>query len=536
MNQAIQLKVNDRKLFQNLRHAFSAASVLGELMQNARRAGATRVEILFEGITLSVLDDGKGIDNLQDLLTAADSGWDQETTAQESPFGLGFLSTLYCSKQIEVYTRKAGDDIGTGFIATTEELLNGGKAYPVIKEMPVGTQVTLKDFTLPGDGEGRRVDSNQVLNIVKQYASGFPIAVGFNGVAMACPNAIDSSYVETAIGHVKLDLNCRRFHQVFLQGLPIYRCGLRVDDAATIVHLNNTFMAKLPDRTELTDQNVGARRIEAALKALAREMLESLKSSMTPEVFLFDHAKHCKDWGCTELLNDIDLVPGEWFMDWTNEQPGHRREWESPETLSGYFRRKELEREGVFAMPDEEDMLARSWLAAKRAYTVLRRQQNMMLNDEHWLQKIMVEMSDDEIEVQITGETLTQDISAGTEASLVIADTVSLLHEAGKVPLPVDAAYDAQNGTLYMSRKADPGAHSRLVSDFYWDDQYHEGEEDEFNDEVRRAFNELTSESALQLMKLKLAELKCSRETRLANTRFTVVFDEKGALQDILEA
>jgi hypothetical protein len=99
------LQVNQANLVKNLRFSFTnAATVLGELMQNARRAGASRVEIDFdeESRTLSVRDDGCGIGDFQPLLTVAESGWDAATVEREHPFGLGFLSALFACGHLMV--------------------------------------------------------------------------------------------------------------------------------------------------------------------------------------------------------------------------------------------------------------------------------------------------------------------------------------------------------------------------------------------------------------------------------------------------
>ena len=55
------LRVNQEKLVQNLRFSFTnATTVLAEMLQNARRAGATKVKIDFvpETKTLTVRIDG----------------------------------------------------------------------------------------------------------------------------------------------------------------------------------------------------------------------------------------------------------------------------------------------------------------------------------------------------------------------------------------------------------------------------------------------------------------------------------------------
>src|SRR5579872_1508238 len=68
-----------------------------EVLQNARRAGATLIEVTIEdaepgsnSCVLTVKDNGSGIENFQNLLTLGDSGWDSATQAVEDPAGMGF--------------------------------------------------------------------------------------------------------------------------------------------------------------------------------------------------------------------------------------------------------------------------------------------------------------------------------------------------------------------------------------------------------------------------------------------------------------
>ena len=75
MTATVTLQVNQSRLIGNLKHSFTNQSTfLSELMQNARRAGASEVRFEFHAPhTLVVIDNGHGIDNLQNLLTIAES-------------------------------------------------------------------------------------------------------------------------------------------------------------------------------------------------------------------------------------------------------------------------------------------------------------------------------------------------------------------------------------------------------------------------------------------------------------------------------
>ena len=78
MSSTVTLQINSQRLIKNLMFSFTnKTTFLSELMQNARRAGATFVRFSFDEVwpnTLVVEDDG-GIANLQNLLTIAESGW-----------------------------------------------------------------------------------------------------------------------------------------------------------------------------------------------------------------------------------------------------------------------------------------------------------------------------------------------------------------------------------------------------------------------------------------------------------------------------
>jgi Histidine kinase-, DNA gyrase B-, and HSP90-like ATPase len=78
-----------------------------EILQNARRAGATRVNVTLEEIpaepthcVVTVEDNGIGIESFQHLVTLGRSGWDQETQDTEDPAGMGFFSL--CQSGVEV--------------------------------------------------------------------------------------------------------------------------------------------------------------------------------------------------------------------------------------------------------------------------------------------------------------------------------------------------------------------------------------------------------------------------------------------------
>ena len=71
----------------------SVADAAAELIQNARRSGATRLDVATEaaesGTVVTVTDDGFGIADPAVLLSFGESGWDAATARREDPAGMG---------------------------------------------------------------------------------------------------------------------------------------------------------------------------------------------------------------------------------------------------------------------------------------------------------------------------------------------------------------------------------------------------------------------------------------------------------------
>ncbi len=108
-----------------------------ELLQNARRAGATKVEITNQDGLVTVRDNGRGIDDFARLLDLGGSGWDQAREASEDPAGVG----VFCLAPREVLIRSNGK------MATISGEMWTGQPVPVTDDPePIeGTLLRFKD-------------------------------------------------------------------------------------------------------------------------------------------------------------------------------------------------------------------------------------------------------------------------------------------------------------------------------------------------------------------------------------------------------
>ncbi len=153
-----------------------------ELLQNARRAGATHVEITNAGGNVTVCDDGRGIDDFAKLLDLGGSGWEEAFEDSEDPAGVG----LFCLAPRAVTIRSKGQMV---------QISNDGwRGAPVeVQSDPEPASGTIVQFE----------DDEWSHSIVS------PLAV-FSGLKVAvddCPCACESFVSDQAAHHP--ELGCR---------------------------------------------------------------------------------------------------------------------------------------------------------------------------------------------------------------------------------------------------------------------------------------------------------------------------------------
>ncbi len=172
----------------------SVSDVLNELLQNARRAGATRVDIetldLAGHPTLAVCDDGHGIDDPALLVTLGQSGWADDTCRREDPAGMGIFSLAGHRVEIRSYSRTAQAGWQVVIPADAWE----SSAELVVKPFPhdAGTEILID---LPESWEAA-LDA-----AAAACARYFPLAVSLNGQQLTRSDFLAGArYIETSDG------------------------------------------------------------------------------------------------------------------------------------------------------------------------------------------------------------------------------------------------------------------------------------------------------------------------------------------------
>ena len=520
MTETVSIRFNKRRLIENLRFAFpNRYSVVTELLQNARRAGASCVVLTYEpnAMRLVVRDNGCGIADFQALLTLGESGWSEAVQRTEHPFGLGFLQSLYAARSCSVESngQRIRFDTRAALTGATVGVERGNDAR--------GTTVTLEEVELP-----------QLEREIARMTRGFPIPVQYNGVFLRCPHAPDAlPFVETSIGAVHLagleDGAVTRETAVYLQGLMI-EGPMVLGLPCNVVHLDPVvFQARLPDRDRLMEQDAQLRRVEKVLATLWRDRLIAAKRVATPEVFVARYFRAATLWGHLDLFNDVPVLP-EGALQRVVGYP--RRDENSGRDFLVPFRRplarSEVEsgRLRLACLSEFDDKTGPRWMYA--------RERAMLVCDEwslapgHWAHRHVRMLEDEPVSVEaVNPGPRTSLVGRRIEATVLACEAVEIRVGNDCVVIRDDAVYRSGDNTILVPENESSGQAVRQVSN-YVDRNGDWCEADERADAaaLAEAVTLLRSTNPAGAFLRLIAEARPERYPSLRGRRFTVEVGE----------
>lgn len=469
--QQVQLQINEQGLLNNQRYAFSNKyTLVSELMQNARRAGASRVEVEYDADAklLTVFDDGAGIDDFQKLLTLHESGWNEATCRQERPFGIGFSKCLYAATRCVVSSGGKRIDFETDHALDKQPIDVNDAAY-----LP-GTLVALYGVDLP-----------KLKEHIAILSRGFAIPVFFNGVDIARPYALcNQTCVATEIGHVALagclDGKSTRDTIIFLQGFCVLEPAYCNADHCNVVHLDSTqFVARLPDRDKLIDENDQRERIKACLSTLWREVLLVAKERLSSAEFVELFYEAARSWRQLDLFNDVPLLPRS-LCDRIVGYPVQERYGDRDylKNVDAAITRADVE-QGVVVLVDLGVVAADNtvhWMFARaRGFIVFHA---AGLHDDHWVRTHVRLLEHESIAVAVIGEQCRTVLEGRwIWPTVVLCDAVSLTVGDERVEITDDGLYDLER--ILIPKGEQSGEPVRQASDFVdGNDQFLDGDLD----------------------------------------------------------
>ncbi|THF64963.1 sensor histidine kinase [Pseudothauera nasutitermitis] len=456
----IQVRINEEGALRNQRYAFTDRfTLVSELLQNARRAGAMQIEIGYDADAkiLTVQDDGRGIGDFQTLLSFNESGWDAGTQTEEHPFGVGFSKCLYAATRCIVASHRQRADIDTA-AALAKAFID----VETVAEHVAGTRIELHGVDLP-----------DLADRIGALSQGFPVALRFNGKRLERPFALANiATMASAIGPVHLagtrDGKHSHVTLVFLQGFcvmrPKYCCSTDASEV-NIVHLDpRQFMARLPDRDRLIDEDLQAKRINAELKACWRRTLEIAKTRMSPERFVETYYPAMRNWGHQDLMNDLDVLPAALFEEIVaypiqDDDHGYVRQAATAPT------REAIESGAVtlVALGTMDDHNAAHWMVARaKGYLVF---DWISLQREHWAWLHVRFLGQQAVRVDTVGEQHRVRLEGRWIWPLVILCERVVL-QSGQDVVEITDAGVCHDGVLYIPAGEASGEPVRQVSSF----------------------------------------------------------------------
>lgn len=459
--EVVRASVNDKKLLGSLQHIFASSfSVLGELMQNARRAGATRVDIEFDppARVLRVSDNGHGVKDFQDLVVLAQSGWDEQTQQAESPFGMGLFSVLFAAERVVVRSRGKRLALSAEAVIEKRDL----RIEADDEAVSTGTRIELfglsarlmeqhRHFGLAQDDE---LATFSLYEELRHRAKGFAIPVHINGRELPRPHAQESLPGETlSIGFVSitgihrdagtmLPAPTTRSAQHYLQGLPINRASeWNRLEPEVIIHLDqSSFAPRMPDRSCLYDLAEAEKRIAGALRVRLVSFLRERKAQLDGEAFASAHWADCRTLNVMELLNDVHWIP-------THALYAVGAIQENRENMLGSLCPVPFER-ALVSRADFEAGRVKLWRhapdvpsdapAATLLLKIMQREDilgiSQSLPAEHWLNQCTPDVDDFDIKVSATGARGEGSFTSWdwtSECSIRLADEVEINIDTG---------------------------------------------------------------------------------------------------------
>lgn len=341
-----------------------------------------------------------GISDLQNLLTIAESGWDSDTEAAESPFGMGFFAAIFSAIKVKVESKGKMIFFETAAAIAMQEI-------DVLSTDYIGAaRISLSGFKLDPIAAGAAV---------KRFAKGFGIRVFFNGAEIDRPHAIGHIKTVTSdVGEICVSgIDCEGLPSanrayLYFQGLPIeLNTRANYANCNNIVHLDKTFQTRMPDRDCLIDPTKQILRVERAIHNRWEKHLTDLKKTEKAERFI-SMLPAMREFKLMHMLNDVPLLPADCFrrLDYMPNQTDNGTHFQNPAAVS----QQQIESGELVVCTNVSNYLHADECDRKSfaALLLIYRKDWLMLNcdshlhADHWVHKHKLIINGEDVQVNYT--------------------------------------------------------------------------------------------------------------------------------------
>lgn len=372
----MKLQVNQSNLLANLSTVFTdKTKVVTELVQNARRAGASKVFLDYElsddkttVSSITILDNGSGIRDFTKLFTLAESGWDAAIQSTEHPYGMGFFATLTCAKTVTIQSN------GQQMVVDSAQALSGadiGEAHEV--DFFGGTKIVLSGVDIK-----EHVFTSFLISAFL-YSS---IDILINGVAarrsLALSNTDKNKVVETPFGQLVMDEWFISAATVVVQDMRIgsFNCSTRWSNPNTLF-ANQRIQARMPDRDSILNRSEVEAEFNTWLTGFYQAQLTAIRAEFADDFkFIERHFLAVLNY-YPEMLNEINWLPASAFYAAQYPVLGGSTDCDS-KGVTFDVERKTLESGQVFIAANHADIYSNEYVMSHFLY----RSNALILTDE----------------------------------------------------------------------------------------------------------------------------------------------------------
>ncbi|WP_318493468.1 ATP-binding protein [Photobacterium leiognathi] len=329
MNKEITLKIgnNTNNYLKTLTALFpNPDSVISELLQNCRRAGASSVSMIInaDNNTITIEDNGCGIDNFQQLFTTTESGWSSQTQSNENAFGIGFIGILFACEHFEIFSKDQ-------YVKATctdifnPETLERNKFRTIKNDIPInGTKIVMHNTKSTKNLHNNYTLKHNLIQLVRNIYRCYPVDLNIQFVinneqietdkwkqdlTPKSLNNIDNiNTIKTEIGDIYINEFEQSTSYTIHQGFIIHCNQIPYVHA---INLNDNVKASFPIRTTLVDERDIYHFIKSSVKHHFQNIfLPTKKKELSDDIFTEKYTDMCIYFGVERLL-DSKFVPSQ---------------------------------------------------------------------------------------------------------------------------------------------------------------------------------------------------------------------------------
>ena len=264
--------------------------ILMELMQNARRSGATRVSISRNSEETVVYDNGMGIADPAAILAFGQSDWEDPTTRNEHPAGMGFYAV---ARRDSVQVRSKTPNGAAWAVHLTADHFTGKLSAPV-EPLPQWQESQGTTVIFAHNPEELALSNNSLstyFQVVQELTRHYPLPVSYNGQEMTRVDFLQNAlYTEEWEGlrigvYSNNNQKAMNFHGLVIKQTPIPSVSAIKSqwtasvDVVDCPHLELT----LPARKELVQTAFSNELTRACRRTIYQAMLQQDEAVDVPK-------------------------------------------------------------------------------------------------------------------------------------------------------------------------------------------------------------------------------------------------------------